>query len=220
MAPSSEPTLSDENARDAAQPISVTTFAILATVGLFIAAMVVWFFFLRPPSFVGTVIQPPYAAPDFTLTAGNGSTIHLSDYRGQVVVVFFGYTSCPDVCPTTLLQLKRAMEMLGSKADEVQVIFLSVDPQRDTPDRIGKYVANFDDTFIGATGTYEQMRQVVVDYGVYFEYVPQDNPDDYLVIHTASLFVIDRQGQMAVQIPPESSAQNIAHDLRLMVAGR
>jgi protein SCO1/2 len=210
----------DSLADETRSPKPIATITALAGMGAFLAVMGVWFFFLRPPVFSGTVIQTPYEAPDFALTGGDGKTVHLSDYRGQVVVVFIGYTSCPDVCPTTLLQLKQAMAMLGPKSDAVQVMFLSVDPARDTPERAGKYAATFDPRFVGVTGTQEQVRDVVIAYGAYFEYIPQDNPDDYLVIHSANLYVIDREGQMAVVMPPESSAKDVAHDLRLVVNGR
>jgi len=149
--------------------------------------------------------------------ASNDDIVQLSDYKGQVVVLFFGYTYCPDVCPTTLFEMKRAMDILGNKSEDVQVIFVSVDPERDTPERLADYVANFNDDFIGASGTLEQVSEVASQYGVFFEYVQEEGQTGYLVNHTASQFLIDRDGRLVVLLEPGASGEQIADDVRLLL---
>jgi len=197
----------------------ISQYTIFAAVGICIFALITWFMltFLQPRSFHGAVILPPDPAPDFTLTSSTGKTIGLSDFEGKIVVLFFGYTYCPDVCPTTLFEMKRAMDALGKKAEEVQVIFISVDPQRDTPERLEEYVANFHQDFIGATGTLEHVSEVASLYGVFFEYVQEENRTGYLVNHTASQFLIDRDGRLAVLLPPNSTGEEIAEDVKLLL---
>src|SRR5215211_4478411 len=126
------------------------------------------FLFSKPASFRGTTYAEPYpVAPEIELTRANGTRFRLSETRGKVVALFFGYTSCPDVCPTTMAELKQALEKLGNKADQVQVLFVTVDPQRDTPERVQEYVNHFNPDFIGLSGLEADLAKVWNDYGVF-----------------------------------------------------
>ena len=136
----------------------------------FIVGLVAVFLLLgpaRPYTFQGSLIDPPVAAPPFELTDVDGRHIQLSDLDGQVVIIFFGYTSCPDVCPVTLTDFLRIREQLGSNAQEVSFVFVTVDPERDTPERMKKYLTNFDPEIIGLTGTRAELESIWASYGVY-----------------------------------------------------
>ena len=125
---------------------------ILALIGVVIAVTIL---FPKTESFRGTSYEPANPAPEFELTQGNGSSFRLSEKRGDVVLLFFGYTSCPDVCPTTLSEMKRVMADLGADAERVQVVFVTVDPERDTPEKLKDYVSIFNPAFIGLSGSME-----------------------------------------------------------------
>ena len=128
--------------------------------------------FLNPPGFRGAAYMEPLPpAPEIELTQADGGTFRLSDQRGRIVLLFFGYTSCPDVCPTTLAGLKLVLEELGDKAGSVQVLFISIDPGRDTPERAQEYVNHFDPSFIGLSGSQAELEKIWKDYGVFREIV-------------------------------------------------
>lgn len=178
------------------------------------ALVIAWaaLIFLRPYSFHGTVIQSPNPSPDFTLASASGP-VSLSDFRGRVVVLYFGYTFCPDVCPTTMADLARAMRDLGTKAKDVQVILVSVDPARDTPENLQKYVTSFDPTFIGITGSEEDVATAAALYGVYFAKHEGSEASGYLIDHTASVMVLNREGRLKLVLPFGTPAEAIASDL-------
>lgn len=184
--------------------------SVLAVVGIGLGVMQ-----LRPHNFHATVIQSPDPAPAFELDGSHGKTISPADFEGEVVVLYFGYTFCPDICPTTLIRLSQAMEILGRHADDVQVVMVSVDPERDSAERLHEYMTHFDERFLGATGTLQQINAVATVYGVYYQ--AHDEPDSaagYLVDHTSSLVVLNREGQLKLLVPPDASAEQIAEDLR------
>lgn len=190
---------------------------VAATVGL---AAVAWFGVLprlRPHAFHGAVIQSTTAAPRVDLIAHTGERVELGDFEGQVIVVYFGYTFCPDVCPTTLTRVDQALDMLGDDADRVQVIMVSVDPERDTPEVLARYVPAFNKTFIGLTGTRQEVAQLATVYGVYFEKTEVEGAAGYLVDHTATLMVIDKDGYLKLVLPFDVSAADIADDLAYLV---
>lgn len=172
----------------------------------------------QPYTFHGLLLDAPTPAADFSLTGPQGQTVHLSDFRGKLAVLFFGYTSCPDVCPTTLVDLARAMKQMGNKAADVQVIMVTVDPERDTPQRMGDYVAAFDDRFLGLSGTPEAIAAAATPFGIYYQKHEGTAATGYLVDHTASLNVVDQEGRMRLVLPfgisPESIAEDLAHLLR------
>jgi protein SCO1/2 len=136
-------------------------------------------------------------APDFTLTDQSGRLFHLSDLRGHVVALFFGYTHCPDVCPTTLAALARAKRKLGADGARFDVVFVTVDPQRDTAGVVGKYVRLFDPTFIGLTGTQAQLAPIYAAYKVYHQALPAHNSAvSYLVAHSSRVDFIGTYGRI------------------------
>lgn len=168
----------------------------------------------QPYSFKGTEFAGDRAAPNFTLTGANGQPVSLSDFRDKVVVLYFGYTFCPDVCPTTLTDMKQAMQLLGKKADDVQFIMISVDPERDTPEKLAEYVAYFDPRFIGLTGSPEEILAAATPYGVIFEKHEGTAATGYLVDHTATLNVIDKDGKLRLLFPFDAEPKDIASDLK------
>lgn len=174
---------------------------------------------LRPHQFHGRVIQSPEPAPDFELTGPGGRRVRLSDFRGKVVLLFFGYTFCPDVCPTTMRHLGEAMRLLPpDKAEQVQVIMISVDPERDTPERINEYVRHFHPSFIGLTGTPDEIAQVATLYGIFYQKEEGTAATGYLVTHTATVTLINKEGYIKLVFPfgttPEQFAADIAYILR------
>jgi protein SCO1/2 len=168
---------------------------------------------LRPYTFHGTVLQSPQPAPDFELTASHGQKISLKDFEGKIVMLYFGYTFCPDVCPATLFELRSALELLGQQADEVQTIMISVDPERDTPEMLAEYVAHFHPSFIGVTGSPEEIAEVATLYGIFYEAHEGTAATGYLVDHTATVMVIDQSGHLKLVFPFGEPAENIAEDL-------
>ncbi|MBN1668397.1 MAG: SCO family protein [Anaerolineales bacterium] len=172
---------------------------------------------LQPYTYHGTVLQTPIPAYDFKLQASQGQNLRLSDFKDQVVLLYFGYTFCPDVCPATLSELAAAREILGQAADQVQVIMISVDPERDTPQVLAEYVQYFDSSFIGLTGTPQQIQQVASQYGIFYQAQQGTAATGYLVDHTASVLVIDRQGQLRLILPFETEAPDIASDIEQLL---
>src|SRR5689334_23104185 len=161
------------------------------------------------------VFAPARTAPDFSLTGSNGTGLRLSSYRGQVVVLAFGFTSCPDVCPTTLGVLAQARKLLGREADAVKVIYVTVDPERDDAKRMRAYLSAFDPTFVGATGTVEQLAALRKDYGITAEKRPAGA--SYVLAHSSSTYLIDRVGKLHAMMPYGHSAADYAHDLRILL---
>lgn len=178
-----------------------------------LVAVVSGAFLLRPHDFTGTVIQSPQTAPAFTLTGSTGDPLNITDFRGKIVVLYFGYTFCPDICPTTMLEIRDAMDLLGRRAEDVQVIMVSVDPDRDTPDRLDEYVTYFHEDFLGAVGTEEEIAEVAALYGIYYA-ANTDEGDNYTVDHTSSVMALDREGHMKIVFSPDTQAEAMAADLR------
>jgi protein SCO1/2 len=170
------------------------------------------------PTFNGTVLDPPKPVADFSLTDQNGGTFRLSEQRGHVVMLFFGYTFCPDVCPTTLAKWARVHEALGQEAQDVRFVFVTVDPQRDTPERLGQHMAVFNADFIGLTGPDDELEQVYQDFGVYHEKdTSTASAAGYLVSHTASAFVVDKEGRWRLVHSFDTPSDEIVHDIRQLL---
>lgn len=167
--------------------------------------------------FHGTLLQSPDPAADFTLTSMNGQQVGLGDFRGKLVVLYFGYTYCPDVCPTTLAEVKKAVGKLAERADDVQVIMISVDPERDTPQLLNEYISSFDVRFLGLTGSIDEIQRIATLYGIYFAKSEGSDATDYLVDHTASLMVIDQDGYLKLVFPYGTPAEDIASDLEYLL---
>ena len=164
--------------------------------------------------------DPPRAAPDFSLSGSNGAELTLSRSRGKVVALGFGYTSCPEVCPTTMAFLAQARRQLGTARDGFQVVYVTVDPERDTADRLRKFVTAFDPTFIGATGTAAQLAQVRSAYGIQVSKInsAKSTGSDYLLHHSSYVYLVDRSGNLRAMMPFGVSVDDIAHDVKVLLA--
>jgi protein SCO1/2 len=169
------------------------------------------------PALKAGVFEPPRMAPDFTLPASTGADVTLSAHRGKVVLLGFGFTTCPAVCPITLATLAAARKALGAQAGEVQVVYVTVDPERDDAKRMREYLGAFDASFIGATGTEAQLAAVRTAYGVSAEKVPKDG-GDYLYAHSSFVYLIDREGRLRALMPYGRDAADYVHDVRALLA--
>jgi len=161
------------------------------------------------------VFTPARDAPDFTLSGSDGAKLQLRDYRGKVVLLAFGFTSCPDVCPTTLAVLARARSQLGRDGNEVKVVYVTVDPERDDAKRMRKYLAAFDPTFIGGTGTADKLAAVRKEYGIAADKKPAGA--GYVVAHSSYTYLIDRAGKLRALMPYGHTAEDYVHDLRILL---
>jgi len=166
------------------------------------------------PSFKGSDVTGSAFGRDFKLTDADGATRTLADYRGKAVVMFFGYTQCPDVCPTTLAALAEAMKALGPAADRVQVLFVTVDPERDTAELLKAYVPAFDPRFVGLRGDAKATEAVAKEFRIVYQKVPGATPTTYTVDHSAGTFLFDPQGRLRVYIGHGQTPDAFAHDLR------
>ncbi len=165
---------------------------------------------------IAGTFSPARTAPDFSLQGSNGSELQLSRYHGKVVLLAFGYTSCTEVCPLTLGILAAARRQLGAAATDVQVIYVTVDPERDDPARMGKFLAGFDPSFVGATGTAAQLAAVRADYGIELS-AKLPFPGGYALSHSSFVYLIDRGGSLRALMPFGHGADDFAHDLRALL---
>ena len=172
----------------------------------------------QPPSCLATDITGAAFARDFTLTDHNGEARTLADFKGKVVAVFFGYIHCPDVCPTTLADFSLALQQLGPQAEQVQVIFVTVDPQRDTPDLLKQFVPAFNPSFLGMYTDEETLKQLAHEYKVVYQKTAVKGADDYLIDHSAGTYIYDPQGHLRLLMPYGSSPDAIAQDLKTLLA--
>jgi protein SCO1 len=156
-------------------------------------------------------------AKNFQLADHNGQPRTLADFKGKLVVLFFGYTQCPDVCPITMTELAEAKRLLGPDGEKVQGIFVTVDPERDTPQVLKAYMANFDSTFIALRGTPEQLAALAKDYKVYFKKVEGKTPSSYTMDHSAASYVYDTKGNLRLYTRYGGGAQALASDLKLLL---
>ena len=151
---------------------------------------------------------------NFTLQSSRNHLASLKDYHGQVVVMFFGYTACPDTCSITMAVLKQVIEKLGKRMDQVQPLFITVDPKRDTPEQMKNYLSFFHPNFIGLTGTKEEILEVAENYGsAYMKNPTIDSEYSYLMIHTGYVYLIDQSGQVRAIYPKNTEVKQIVHDI-------
>lgn len=171
----------------------------------------------KKTEFRGVDITGADYARDIPLTDHNGQKRSLQDFRGKVVVVFFGYTQCPDVCPTSMQELAEVKQMLGKDGDRLQGIFVTVDPERDTPEVLKAYMANFDPTFLALSGSPEQIAAVAKDFKIYFKKVDGKTPTSYTMDHSAGSYVYDTKGQLRLFTRYGSGPKVLASDIRLLL---
>ncbi|HEY8607149.1 MAG TPA: SCO family protein [Noviherbaspirillum sp.] len=157
-------------------------------------------------------------AKGFSIKDHNGQLRTLESFKGKAVVVFFGYTQCPDVCPTTMSEMANVMQQLGPLADRVQVLFVTVDPERDTPELLSKYVPAFDSRFLGLVGDKAETEKIAKDFKVFFQKVPGKEAGSYTMDHTAGSYVFDPEGRIRLFVRHGQGAEPIAHDLKLLLS--
>lgn len=188
-------------------------YAFWMGLGVFIALLAVAGLALAQPYRLrGSIIDPPQPAPAIAL---NG--FDLSAQRGKVVLLFFGYTTCPDVCPATLGEMKQVLQRLGGQAQNVQVVFVTVDPQRDTPEKMQRYTAAFDPRIAGVTGTEEELQPIWQAYGVYREIRQGGTAAGYLVDHSARVYLIDPEGFLRATYPFGTPVEDLLSDVRFLL---
>ena len=154
---------------------------------------------------------------DFALADHAGRPRTLADFRGKVVVMFFGFTHCPDVCPTTLAELATAMKKLGADGDRVQVLLVTVDPERDTPQILSQYVTAFDPRFLALRGTAEETARVAKEFKIIYQKVAGARPDSYTMDHSAGTYIFDTQGRLRVYVSYGQGPEVFAHDIALLL---
>ena len=193
-------------------PRRLLAVVVVAVTGLVVGyGAVEW---LRPHTFSGTVLQSPTAAPPLTgLTVHTGEPADLSEFRGQVVLLYFGYTNCPDICPATLSNAARAIDAMGPAGEDVELLMVTVDPARDDPRTLGDYVGHFHPRFLGVHGSEEELRTAASQYGVVFRKAEGSGATGYLVDHTVSLMAIDPEGFLRVVYPVDVPPSELAADL-------
>lgn len=173
-----------------------------------------------PPVFVSTDLSAVDWGKDFSLTDHSGKPARLADFRGKAVVLFFGYTQCPDVCPTTLATLRETMKLLGDDARRVQVLFVTVDPARDTPALLAQYVPAFDPSFLGLYADEKGIAALAKDFKVFYAKQPGSTPGNYSIDHSTGSYAFDPQGRLRLLVRHGESPKNIAGDLKLLLAGK
>ena len=169
------------------------------------------------PGFKNTDLTGADCCKDFRLTDQNGKVRTLADFRGKAVVMFFGYTQCPDVCPTTMLEMKAVLQQLGKDAPRVQILFVSVDPERDTRELLASYVPAFDPSFLGLYGDTETTARTAKEFRVFYQKQPGSTPGSYTVDHTAGSYVFDPQGRVRLFVRHGDGGANLVADLRILL---
>jgi protein SCO1/2 len=169
------------------------------------------------PKFRSTDVTGAEFGKELALTAHDGKPRSLADFRGKAVVLFFGYTHCPDICPTTLADMAAVMKQLGQDAARVQVLFVTVDPERDTPEILAKYVPAFDASFLGLSGEAAATQRTAKEFKIFYEKRPGGAPGAYTVDHSGQSYVLDAQGRLRLFVRHDRIAQDLAADLRTLL---
>lgn len=168
------------------------------------------------PTLKAGVFEPPHAAPELSLDASTGGKLSLANYRGKVVLLGFGFTSCPEVCPTTLAVLAQARKRLAAQGEQVQVVYVTVDPERDNAERMQAYLRGFDPTFVGGTGAPAKLAEIRKNYGVMAE--RKNIGGSYSVAHSSSVYLIDRNGLLRGMMPYGRVPDDYVHDIRALLS--
>lgn len=185
---------------------------LIALVGILSAV-----FLTTPYQMAGSVIDPPAPAPQISLPSSHGDIYTLADHQGKLVLIFFGYTFCPDVCPTTLVDMMQVKKKLGNLSEQVEFVFITVDPKRDTQDQLTRYLNAFDPDFFGLTGNEDELSEVWKGYGVYREEQKSEGLSGYLVDHSSRLYLIDQQGNLRATYLYETPVEDIVADLKYLI---
>jgi len=172
------------------------------------------------PAFRGVDITGADYAQGFELSDQNGQVRTLKDFAGKAVVVFFGFTQCPDVCPTALQEMAQAKQLLGADGAKLQGIFITVDPERDTPELLKAYVANFGSDFVALRPTAEQLPKVTKDFKIYYKKVEGKTPTSYTLDHSAGSFTFDPKGRIRLYNRHASGAETLAADVKILLSGK
>lgn len=170
--------------------------------------------------FVGTDVTGASFGQDFHLTDHNGKPRSLVDFRGKVVAIFFGYTQCPDVCPTTMSEMAEVMKQLGADADKFQVLFVTLDPERDTPQLLASYVPQFNPTFLGLYGDAAATQKVAKDFRIVYEKRAGTTPTSYTLDHTSGMYIFDNKGRLRLFQRYGQKPDAVAADVRELLAGK
>lgn len=178
---------------------------------IFISALTIGYFsLLQKPVMYGEVFDPPIPAVEINTTDARGNAFRTNDLRGKVTMLYFGYLNCPLECPLTMAHLKQALDLLGSSARDVQVVMVSTDPQRDTPQAMNDFLGRFDPSFLGISGSPDELAEIYQDYKV----VVLEGGET----HSSFTYVIDRNGKLRLTFVPDSTPEDIAHDLKIILA--
>jgi protein SCO1/2 len=190
----------------------------LALALLILAAVAIPAFYRgsRAASFHGTTYEPALAAPDFSLVEHTGRAVGLQDFRGKAVLLFFGYTRCPDVCPLTLSRLTQALDSVGAGPDDARVLLVTIDPEHDDMETLATYVSRFGPNVSGLTGSPDALKALAGAYGVHSQPVTPGDPHAGLM-HTSAVFGIDRQGRLRVLLHPDEPGSGLSEDLRALL---
>ncbi len=186
-------------------------FLIAVIVGILVVVGIDYF--SQPYVYQGSLIDPPITTDNFSLPASDGSKFELHEQNGNVVLLFFGYTHCPDVCPTTLYDFKQIKARLGENVDNVRFVFITVDPTRDSLSHLNEYMSEIDEDFIALGGDFRSLEPVWDAFGVYREENDVGSAGGYLVDHTARIYVIDKQGNLQITFPFGMSSEAMSEDL-------
>jgi protein SCO1/2 len=171
------------------------------------------------PQFTSIDITGADYAKDFSLTDHNGQLRSIKDFEGKVVVVFFGFTQCPDVCPTSMLELAEIKKMLGADGERLQGLFVSLDPERDTPEVLKAYMGNFDPSFLALRPALDKLPQVAKDFKIFYKKVDGKTPGSYTLDHSAGSYVFDPQGRVRLYSRYGTGAAALAGDVKLLLKG-
>jgi protein SCO1/2 len=189
---------------------------LLAVISAFVFGAVLTACGDKTTTFKGSDISGSHLGQKWSLTGMDGKSYTPADFHGKVTIVFFGFTQCPDVCPTSLAELAQVMKLLGDLASRVQVLLISVDPERDTPAVLRAYVSGFDPRFLGLTGTPEQVKLAAAAFKAYYARAATAN-GSYNMDHSANFYLLDAKGESRVLLSNNAGAENIAHDIRALL---
>lgn len=188
------------------------TLLVGVSIFVLLLALTAFFYLTSKPSFRGAVITPPWSAPEIKLIDHNGESFRMSEQRGRVVLLYFGYVNCPNECPLTMAHLKLALESIGDRARDVQVIMVSTDPVRDTPQALKDFMEHFNPSFLGLTGTPAELQKVWKEFGVTVEAGGET--------HSTYLYMIDPAGNVRETFLPDAEPRDIARDVDLLLKGK